>query len=347
MKKKSVNLNTNQLNINIGDNCLNIFRLLSAIRVFCFHAIEHLDITVPNYITSIIGFFQGVPFFFIVSGFLIYFSIERSKNYKGYLKKRFFRIYPELWLCVILELLSIICLYDITNFGYFILFGLTQATIFQFWTPNILRNYGCGTPNGSLWTMCVLIQFYLIAYHLKKYLDKKRLFKSIIIVGISLLLSFIKFYFKDNLPEIIIKLYSQSILNYLYLFIIGMLIAKYSDKLLPILKKYYYIFVLLFAIVYFAQIDIKNNAYGIIIPTVYFVAVIGFSYRFPMLNIKSDLSYGIYLYHMVVINIFMTFNLINNKYYMFIAFAITIVLAKASQMISKSISQKKLNIREV
>ena len=45
---------------------------------------------------------------------------------------------------------------------YFILFIFCQSSIFQFWTPNFLRGYGCGTPNGSLWTIGILIQFYII-----------------------------------------------------------------------------------------------------------------------------------------------------------------------------------------
>lgn len=322
------------------DNCLNIFRLLSAFQVAFFHITYHLNILTPKYLNDVIAYFQGVPFFFMISGYLIYFSLERSKNYKEYIKKRFFRIYPELWLCIVLELISIICLYKITNIKYFIIFGITQATFFQFYTPQILRNYGCGTPNGSLWTICVLIQFYLIAYLLKKYLKNKNVIKHIIIIFFTLIFSTFGFYFKDIIPEIVIKLYSQSIFNYLYLFIIGMFIAKYNNKIIPVVKKYYLLFILISIISYIIKVDISNTSYGILIPTLYFISVLGFSYKFPKLNIKTDLSYGIYLYHMIIVNIFITYKLTKSIIYLIIVLVITVILAKTSQIISKKITSK-------
>ena len=45
--------------------------------------------------------------------------------------------------------------------------------LFQFWTPEALRGFGCGTPNGSLWTISVIVQFYIVAWFLKKLTRKK------------------------------------------------------------------------------------------------------------------------------------------------------------------------------
>lgn len=35
--------------------------------------------------------------------------------------------------------------------------------------------------------------------------------------------------------------------------------------------------------------------------------VIGFAYRFPQLSISLDFSYGLFLYHMTVVNVFVNF----------------------------------------
>ena len=119
-------------------------------------------------------FFIGVPIFFFLSGFLIWQSISNSKNFQEYLKKRVYRIYPELWGGIVLSIITILMFYYLSNINWphFILFIIGQSTIFQFWTPNCLRQFGCGTPNGSLWTICVIVQFYFIAYFLKKIMLK-------------------------------------------------------------------------------------------------------------------------------------------------------------------------------
>ncbi|MBQ5663194.1 MAG: acyltransferase [Bacteroidaceae bacterium] len=85
-------------------NCLNTIRLLAAIQIMYMHTLSHLKIEMPiKMIDNIIHFFDGVPIFFTLSGFLIWHSIGRSRTFSEYLKKRFWRIYPELWMAVIVE----------------------------------------------------------------------------------------------------------------------------------------------------------------------------------------------------------------------------------------------------
>lgn len=126
-------------------------------------------------ISTILYFFMGVPMFFFLSGYLIWFSVKRTENLKEYCKKRVFRIYPELWIGIIIEIFTIIFFYkekiQWIRLGFFM---LTQGTILQFWTPEFLREYGCGTPNGSLWTICVIIQFYIVIWMIKKFLYRKK-----------------------------------------------------------------------------------------------------------------------------------------------------------------------------
>lgn len=37
-----------------------------------------------------------------------------------------------------------------------------QITLFQYYTPDCLRDFGVGTPNGSLWTIPVEFEFYIL-----------------------------------------------------------------------------------------------------------------------------------------------------------------------------------------
>lgn len=119
------------INIERGGNCLNTFRLIAAFQVMYGHTIWHLDISMPSWINSIINFFDGVPIFFTLSGFLIWSSVGRSSSFKKYMNKRFWRIYPELWGAVAVEIAVLILLYNQPiDWPLMGLFTIGQATIF-------------------------------------------------------------------------------------------------------------------------------------------------------------------------------------------------------------------------
>lgn len=185
-----------------------------------------------------INFFSGVPIFFTMSGFLIWGSIGRSKNFGEYLKKRFWRIFPELWGAVAIELIMLLCLYHKPiNWLQFGAFAITQSTIFQFWTPEFLRGYGCGCPNGALWTICVLIQFYFFAYFVYKALHGRKTWVWLIAIVASLGLSLMLPFIREYLPEIARKLLGQTLLPYFWMFLAASFVAEKKDVVLPILKK--------------------------------------------------------------------------------------------------------------
>lgn len=132
-----------------------------------------------------------------MSGFLIWLSIGRSKSFVQYCKKRFWRIFPELWVAIAIEIAVLLVLYNHPiEWGKLIGFAFAQGSIFQFWTPDFLRGYGCGTPNGSLWTICVLIQFYIVAYLVYKWLKGKNwtvwILTFVLSVGVSALTPIVK-----------------------------------------------------------------------------------------------------------------------------------------------------------
>lgn len=95
-----------------ASNCLNLVRLAAAFQVMFGHMIEHLGLPISGAVLRSAYFLRGVPIFFVISGFLIWFSIERSKSYGQYIKKRFLRIYPELWTAVLIELIVLIIFYE-------------------------------------------------------------------------------------------------------------------------------------------------------------------------------------------------------------------------------------------
>jgi len=311
-------------------NCLTLIKLIAAFQVMIGHIREHLELPFPKWLGRVLGFYDGVPVFFIVSGFLIWLSMERSSSYSGYLKKRFWRIYPELWVAVIIEIVTIIFFYSGWNIRDLSIFTFTQGSVFQFWTPNSLRGYGCGTPNGTLWTMCVTIQFYIIAWLIRNLLHKKSQLVwgmgFIVLVGVSLAGQMIV---GKIGKEIIIKLYGQTILKYCWLFYIGCFIAEFKEKLLPVLSKYWLLLLIIGAILYLTHFDLFAG-YWVFWPLLLGSGLVGFAYAFPQLSIKTDISYGIFLYHMIIVNIFIQIGWMQNWGYALIVMMITVLLAYVS-----------------
>lgn len=312
------------------NNCINTIRLVAALQVAYGHITYHMGVTMPRWVDVTFGYFQGVPIFFLLSGFLIWDSVERSSNYPDYLKKRFWRIYPELWLGIFVEIVAIIVFYGIPNIKQFILFTVSQSTILQFWTPDSLRGYGCGSPNGALWTICVLIQFYLVVWFIRKILHNRSFVVWGVVFLMSILLGMIPKLLSGYLPDIILKLYNQTILNYLYLFLAGAFLAEYREKLIPFVTKYWYVLTATAIALYAIDIDIPYTNYDIAKGILCVYGLIGFSYSFPKLNIKTDISYGLYIYHMTVVNVMITLGMIGKVSYMMLAIAVSAILALLS-----------------
>lgn len=302
-------------NVDIRNNCLNVFKLIAALQVMFGHIITHLQIPCFQWVEKILDVFQGVPIFFTLSGFLIWFSIERSENRGGYwqyIKKRFWRIYPEMWVAIAVEIIVMCVLYEGWNYRDTALFTLTQGTLFQFWTPDSLRGYGCGTPNGALWTMGITIQFYIIAWPIYKMMKGKKWYAWICAFISLIIISILGRMFIGTLNrDILIKLYGQTILRYLWMFLLGMGAAHFFNRIVSFLKRYWLVFFALGVLVTLFGFDYMAG-YGILKTIFMFVAVVGFAYSFPELKLKRDISFGIFIYHMTVVNAMLTFGLTGN-----------------------------------
>lgn len=331
-------------NFSAGNNCLNLIRIIAAFQVMFGHLIEHLELTGNEMVFRASFFLRGVPIFFVISGFLIWFSISRSRTYKNYLMKRFWRIYPELWVAVIIEIATIVILYSGWNLKHLLLFTITQGTVFQFWTPDSLRGYGVGTPNGTLWTIGVMIQFYIIAWYFYKLMKNRKIQTWLGGFAIAFAVSYVIGYITHDVLqiEIIGKLYNQTIIKYFWLFYIGMFIGEFKNSILPLLVKYWYILLFAAAFFFWTGRDLYSGYYllwSILLTT----GLIGFAYRFPQLSVKPDISYGLFLYQMIVMNVFINFGMTGKWIYAIAVIVLTAICAYFSTLtIGKwSASRKK------
>lgn len=59
----------------------------------------------------------------------------------------------------------------------------------------------------------------------------------------------------------------------------------------------------------FADIDLYGRNYPIVGTNLSCLSSVGFAYAFPKLNIRTDISYTWFIYHMIVVNVFIELGL--------------------------------------
>lgn len=291
--------------VNINENCFDIIRLVCTFTVFFGHFLTHFSVE-SDVLHGIAYFVRGVPVFFFLSGLFIARSLERY-NTPEFLKRRAIRIFPELWVCVIVNFVIIIVS---LGGGYklkdIIVYLLTQMTAFQFYTGGWLRSYGVGVPNGALWTITVDIQFYIVAIFLARWLKGKKIRTWGITICLAMILDLALEKAKGLYPEIGYKLLQCNLIPFLWIFLIGMCVYYNRDRLIPMFTKTKWMFVgayLIWQFVVPSQIvkAFGGIRYNVVTTTLMLLMITGIGFSFNK-RLKQDYSYSYYLYHMVVIN---------------------------------------------
>lgn len=107
--------------------------------------------------------------------------------------------------------------------------------------------------------------------------------------------------------------------------------AAFQQKFIPFLIKYWH-FLLVAALVFFVTgFDLKSGYY-LIWSALLTSGIIGFAYRFPALQIKRDISYAVFIYHMIIVNIFVDKQMIGEWMYAIMVIVLTIICAYISTL---------------
>ncbi len=169
--------------VEFDKNGFDILRYAAALSVMLLHYSSYMMILSEN--LSVRGaavmdgtrrwalLFPGVVILFAMSGFLISASFERVGSRKEFFLRRVLRMYPELWICTIINL-AVVCILvpKLLDKGV-ILWVLTQIVGIAN-TPECLRTFGTGSINGALWTVFTEIQLYIVLGIVYPYLKKMK-----------------------------------------------------------------------------------------------------------------------------------------------------------------------------
>lgn len=329
----------------IRNNCFNFIRLLAALQVFFGHAYAHLGLNMSAAGAQLWNILRGVPVFFILSGFLLWTSLERDDSLKKYCTKRIARLYPELWIGVLVNAIIILIVYGSRIEAVpFIAHIFTQSTVLQFWTPDFLRDYGCGTPNGALWTIGVMVQCYAVFYLVFKLLRKRKWNVQLTAFVLAVGCNFLPHLTRRLLPETLAKLFEQTFVPYFWMFLAGGLMAAYFEKMIGFLKKWWFLFLAVSVAFGVSGLEQRIGAYELMKSLTLGLAVVGFAYRYPKLELKNDYSYGFYIYHMIVINLMIHLGLTGKLWHLAVALAGSLLCAAASFHIRKAMGRVRTRL---
>jgi len=334
---------------------VDIYRTCALLIVIIYH-IWVLTGSIPfkwEGITQIIslGGEIGVTAFFVLSGYGIYCSLcnqyEKGFSYKEYIKRRCIRIMPQYYFSL---LVSILLLDGIS-------YGLKNIVTHIFFIHNFFPECHGGI-NGVLWTMGVIIQFYIIAPLLFKGYKKMGLFFGILCVAFTICIkmfiySYVLFYFGKTGSLNFMS--GRQLFSAMDNFTAGMTVAYLvKNKQISLHKKISCIGILVsFIAIYFVcKLGIKygihtNNLSGytwhsflaLALGGVLLFFASGFkcnsnSFGVRLLLWISRYEYGIYIWHLLIIlNILNRSNIIKNiiaSRYVLMLYPIFIILSVLS-----------------
>lgn len=154
-------------NIYIPNN-FDFIRLLAAFQVMITnHYNSYFDMGVGYLFFSA---FSGVPIFLFLTGMFIPMSFEHNGNVRQFLTNRCLKIFPEMWVSIILGVaLMFAAGYRFESSVFSFLAWLASYMVYPLYTPDYLREYGVGAINGALWIIPVQLCFYLLIPILYKF----------------------------------------------------------------------------------------------------------------------------------------------------------------------------------
>lgn len=299
-------------------NNFNLIRLVAAFQVAFYHAATYSGLDHQRLLlVKALNYFPGVPIFFFVSGFLISYAYERNPNRLQYFRNRVLRLYPALIACTALTLAALVGVGYVQRaqipWSRLALWFASQTTIVQFYNPEFFRSFGVGVVNGALWTICVEVQFYCAVPFLYALVRRARRPNAVLAGTLLVCLVLNRLYVQaqgEQPDSMLVKLAGVTFLPWFYMFLTGVLVQRnralahrWLAGRAPWVAAGYVGFA-------FAGKAIAGWSLGnFITPAIFFALACcvysvafsarGFSDRF----IKADLSYGLYIFHMPVINV--------------------------------------------
>ncbi|HHD72565.1 MAG TPA: acyltransferase [Epsilonproteobacteria bacterium] len=293
-------------------------RLFLALGVFLFHVGELTGIEDFHLLTNgTISAAVAVHSFFIVSGFLIFMSYDRSSSLKHYLMKRLRRIAPGYIAVILLSFLFLSLLSTLPLQDYFfshesagfLFANLTTLNFLHPTLPGVFETHRYTAVNGALWTIKVEVAFYLaiplIAYFYRWIKPEKIL---AVIFVFSALYYFAMGYLYEQGHDPLFAILQRQLPAQMMFFSGGALLYYMLERF----RRHSTALLLVAISVYILQNLVNTDLLYPLYALSLSVIVIYLAVIFPYLGHIArygDLSYGIYIWHFPTVQTFISLHL--------------------------------------
>ena len=241
----------------------------------------------------------GLSGFFVISGFFIFRSFERSKSFGNYLWKRFLRVFPALFIVLLLSLCVIPFIYEskvplLLNSSYLTYLPYNLSLYgFQGVVSGVFDKQPYHAINGSLWTIRYEFSLYLAIAFL--FLIKKKSKIITALVGFVFILMMLLYHYGLDYvgSSKVGGMLGVHILNLGGFFVAGTLLATLNFERWNSPTLIGISLVIAILAIYF-------DMYGMVKHLLFSIVVLGIGF-IPIKGIRSfsnfgDASYGIYIY---------------------------------------------------
>ncbi|PXY40261.1 hypothetical protein DMB65_13060 [Flavobacterium cheongpyeongense] len=306
-------------------NCFDFLRFFFAINILLAHLSELSQNKNLFFLSYFSNALIGVKGFFIISGFLVTKSYVNTPSLKLYFIKRIKRILPAYFVLIVISTLvfSIFSSYEFS--AYFLDTGTYKYLGWNLFflnfmhpcLPGLFDNNLLCSVNGSLWTLKIEEGFYivlpLIFYGIKKTQ------KPLLILASLYLFSLGYWFLLNHLDE---PLLAKQLPGYLSYFVTGIYLFLTFDYVMKNKKVLLGLSVAILISYYVLSFHV-----GFLYPATFGLLVIIIAYNFPFFNNfgkYGDFTYGLYIYHFPIIQLFRQYNLFNK--YNAVLMGITVIL---------------------
>lgn len=271
--------------------------------------------------------------FFIISGFLVTNSLIHSDNVIIYSAKRFLRIYPAFWVCLLVT--SLIFAPLVAYFNHVTLnqtlsgrdgsLSYLKHNFFIFMHQYNIKNLLASNPyprvfDGSLWTLILEVKAYIVLGILGVVgiIRKKWL---VLLFFLFLSFIFVRHIVVPEPHEKFLRFFiDNSVLMFLTYFFSGVTFYLFQDKI-PFSKYFFFLAIVLVCLA--AAVGVLHQILPFVMP--YIIFYLAAKLPLSFISAYGDFSYGIYIYAFPIQQI-LTFFRFNQSFFFYILLSVILTL---------------------